>query len=68
MRFTDCDAEEQGAVLRLDPIRDRDEYGVLVDMLEKGLESEGGTASEVADRLLQAPLPEMRALGTRIGG
>ena len=66
VRFTDCEAEEQAAVLRLDPIRDRDEYGVLVDMLEKGLESEGGTASEVADRLLQAPAPEMRALGTRL--
>ena len=66
VRFTDCDAEEQAAVLRLDPIRDRDEYGVLVDMLEKGLESEGGTASEVADRLLQASAPEMRALGTRL--
>lgn len=66
VRFTDCDAEEQAAVLRLDPIRDREEYGVLVDMLEKGLESEGGTASEVADRLLQAPMPEMRALGTRL--
>ena len=66
VRFTDCDAEEQAAVLRLDPIRDREEYGVLVDMLEKGLESEGETASEVADRLLQAPMPEMRALGTRL--
>ena len=66
VRFTDCDAEEQAAVLRLDPIRDREEYGVLVDMLERGLESEGGTASEVADRLLQASAPEMRALGTRL--
>ena len=42
VRFTDCDAEEQAAVLRLDPIRDREEYGVLVDMLEQGLESQGG--------------------------
>jgi hypothetical protein len=66
VRFTDCDAEEQAAVLRLDPIRDREEYGVLVDMLEKGLESEGGTASEVADSLLGASKPEMQALGRRL--
>ena len=66
VRFTDCDSDEQAAVLRLDPIRDRDEYGVLVDMLEKGLESEGGTAREVAERLLAAPNPEMRGLGTRL--
>jgi uncharacterized protein len=66
VRFTDFDAEEQAAVLRLDPIRDRDEYGVLVDMLEKGFEEAGGTAGEIAARLLEAPAPEMRAMGTRL--
>ena len=66
VRFTDCDADEQAAVLRLDPIRDRDEYGVLVDMLEKGFEEAGGTAGEIAARLVEAPAPEMRAMGTRL--
>jgi uncharacterized protein len=66
VRFTDCDADEQAAVLRLDPIRDRDEYGVLVDLLEKGFEEAGGTAGEIATRLVEAPAPEMRAMGTRL--
>jgi DNA helicase HerA-like ATPase len=66
VRFTDCDADEQAAILRLDPIRDRDEYGVLVDMLEKGFEEAGGTAGEIAARLVEAPAPEMRAMGTRL--
>ncbi len=65
VRFTDCDAEEQAAVLRLDPIRDREEYGVLMDLLEQGLEAEG-SASQVADRLLESTNPEMRALGMRL--
>src|SRR5262245_25096116 len=65
VRFTDFDADEQAAVLRLDPIRDRDEYGVLVDLVEQGLE-EGTSASDVADRLLQSSVPEQRALGTRL--
>lgn len=66
VRFTDCDAEEQAAVLRLDPIRDREEYGVLVDLVEQGLETEASGAGDVAERLLQADLPEMRALGRRL--
>jgi DNA helicase HerA-like ATPase len=66
VRFTDFDAQEQAAVLRLDPIRDREEYGVLVDLVEQGLETEASSASQVADRLLQAPLAEQRALGTRL--
>jgi DNA helicase HerA-like ATPase len=65
VRFTDFDADEQAAVLRLDPIRDRDEYSVLVDLVEQGLEAEG-SASQVAERLLAGPHPEMRALGTRL--
>ena len=52
VRFTDCDGEEQAAVLRLDPIRDRDEYGALVDLLETGFERSAATARELADRLL----------------
>jgi uncharacterized protein len=66
VRFTDFDAEEQAAVLRLDPIRDRDEYGVLVDLVEQGVADQGASASEIAEALLQAALPERQALGRRL--
>ena len=39
VRFRDFDPVEQAAVLRLDPIRNRDEYGALVEILEGGLTS-----------------------------
>ena len=66
VRFTDFEAEEQAAVLRLDPIRDREEYGVLVDLVEQGLGNGASSAGEIADRLLQASDPERRALGARL--
>jgi DNA helicase HerA-like ATPase len=66
VRFTDCDAEEQAAVLRLDPIRDREEYGALVEMLESGFERSDTSARELTDRLLQSPTPGLRALGSRL--
>jgi uncharacterized protein len=66
VRFTDCDAEEQAAVLRLDPIRDREEYGALVEMVESGLEQSGANARELAERLLGAPRAELQALGARL--
>jgi DNA helicase HerA-like ATPase len=66
VRFTDFEADEQAAVLRLDPIRDREEYGVLVDLVEQGLEGGAASAGEIADRLMQAPEPERRALGVRL--
>ena len=66
VRFTDCDADEQAAVLRLDPIRDRDEYGVLVDLLERGFESADSSARDVADRLLHSSDAMQRALGARL--
>jgi uncharacterized protein len=66
VRFTDFEAEEQAAVLRLDPIRDREEYGVLVDLVEQGLEREASSAAEIAERLAAAPDAERRALGRRL--
>jgi DNA helicase HerA-like ATPase len=66
VRFTDFEAEEQAAVLRLDPIRDRDEYGVLVDLVEQGLQAGASSAAEIAERLLAAPDAERRALGARV--
>jgi hypothetical protein len=52
--------------LRLDPIRDREEYGVLVDLVEQGLETNASSTGEMADRLLHDPDPERRALGARL--
>ena len=66
IRFTDCDAEEQAAVLRLDPIQDRAEYGALVDLLESGFEESSGSTHELVERMLEGPLPEIQALGTRL--
>ena len=66
VRFTDCDAEEQAAVLRLDPIADREEYGALVDLLDGGIESASAGVGELASRLLDAPDPATRGLGARI--
>ena len=66
MRFTDCDAAEQAAVLRLDPITDREEYGALVDLLDGGLESAPSSVGDLASRLLEAADPATRSLGARI--
>jgi DNA helicase HerA-like ATPase len=66
VRFTDCDAEEQAAVLRLDPIRDREEYSALLDTLESGLGGNDSSAEDVAERLLGAGSPDVQALGARL--
>jgi DNA helicase HerA-like ATPase len=66
VRFTDCDAEEQAAVLRLDPIADRGEYGALVDLLDSGLEGSTTDVGELASQLLAAPSPALQALGGRV--
>ena len=66
VRFTDCDGEEQAAVLRLDPIRDREEYGALVDILDGGLEDSVSSARVLAERLLAAPNADIQALGSRL--
>ena len=66
VRFTDFEAEEQAAVLRLDPIRDRDEYGVLLDLLDSGLETGTLSAEDLTRQLLEAPNPGFHALGTRL--
>jgi uncharacterized protein len=66
VRFRDFDAGEQAAVLRLDPIDDRDEYAALAEALEpsgSGFDT-GGTPREVVDRLWAAPEP-FHSLGVR---
>ena len=65
VRFTDCDAEEQAAVLRLDPIEDREEYGALVDLLDGGLEAGAEQCRRPAARLLE---PRTRHPGARAPG
>jgi DNA helicase HerA-like ATPase len=66
VRFRDFDPVEQAAVLRLDPIRNREEYGALVDILEGGLQSPFTTAGDLAEQLAAADAPELRSLGTRM--
>jgi uncharacterized protein len=66
VRFTDCDAEEQGAVLRLDPIQDRGEYGALVDLLEGGFEKTAESAGELAERMSASSDSDVQALGARV--
>ena len=66
VRFRDFDPVEQAAVLRLDPIRNREEYGALVEILETGLQSPFATAGDLAEQLAQAERPEFRALATRM--
>jgi uncharacterized protein len=66
VRFTDFDAEEQAAVLRLDPIRDRGEYGALVDLLEGGFEDATESAGDLAERMSASSDPQVRALGARV--
>ena len=66
VRFTDFEADEQAAVLRLDPIRDREEFGVLLDMLDRGLEQGAGSVERVVELLRSAPETEWQALGDRV--
>jgi DNA helicase HerA-like ATPase len=66
VRFTDCDAEEQAAILRLDPIADRDENGALVDLLDSGVETGAGGVGDLSARLLAHPSPPVQALGARV--
>jgi Helicase HerA, central domain len=68
VRFSDFDAAEQGATLRLDPIADRDEYAALVDLAESA--AEGATsftsAGELAEALRASAEVSVRELGLRV--
>jgi DNA helicase HerA-like ATPase len=66
VRFVDCDAAEQAAVLRLDPIRDRDEYGALVELLEAGATTGTDSTAAVMEQLLGSPDARHQALGARM--
>ncbi len=64
VRFRDFDAAEQAAVLRLDPIADRDEYAALAQALENADAIQGGTVRETVDRMWAHPDP-LHSLGVR---
>jgi hypothetical protein len=63
LRFADLDGATQAAVLDLHPIRDRDEYAALNDLL--GARVEGKPLITGAEQLLHAETPGARALGLR---
>jgi DNA helicase HerA-like ATPase len=66
VRFTDFDPVEQAAVLQLDPIRNREEYGALVELVEAGLQDGDTSAGRLAERLREATDPDIRALAARM--
>src|SRR6187551_1237912 len=57
VRFRDFDATEQAAVLRLDPIDDREEYAALADAVERSGASGVGNVREVVDQMWAGPEP-----------
>jgi DNA helicase HerA-like ATPase len=63
LRFADLDPAARAAVLNLDPIRDREEYGVLADLLR--LQEAGKPLITGAEQLLEAQAPGARELGQR---
>jgi DNA helicase HerA-like ATPase len=64
VRFRDFDADEQAAVLRLDPIADREEYAALAEAVEAAAESGLQSVEETVERLCAQPEP-LRSLGLR---
>ncbi len=63
LRFADLDGATQAAVLDLDPIRDREEYAFLTDLLER--HREGESLATGLEDLLDSGVPGARALGQR---
>ena len=63
LRFSDLLPTAQAAVLGLDPVRDRDEYAVLVELLRR--RPADGPLLANADELLTDDRPGARELGVR---
>ncbi|HEX6871127.1 MAG TPA: ATP-binding protein [Micromonosporaceae bacterium] len=63
LRFADLEPSLQAAVLGLDPIRDREEYAALVDLLRA--QGRGQPVITGPDQLLTSDRPGARALGLR---
>jgi DNA helicase HerA-like ATPase len=65
VRFRDFDVAEQAAVLRLDPVADREEYSALVDAVESAESAAEISPKNVIARFLSASEPVLQALGMR---
>ena len=63
LRYADLDAATRAAILGLEPIRDREEYAVLADLLR--LQHDGRPLVTGAEQLLEAESPGARQLGLR---
>jgi hypothetical protein len=63
LRFADLEPGVQAAVLGLDPIRDREEYAVLHELL--GVQRDGRPLITRPEQLLEGETPGARALGMR---
>lgn len=63
LRFATMDRRAQAAILQLDPLADREEYGILVEVVGEGPVSE---AADVVRRLRESGTPGERALAQRI--
>lgn len=63
LRFADLDREVQAAILGLDPVRDREEYAALTELLR--LQTEGKPIFTHVDQLLETERPGARELGLR---
>ena len=64
VRYRDFDAAERAAVLRLDPVADREEYAALVAAVESADTHMRATVQETVDGLAAGPEP-LRALAMR---
>jgi DNA helicase HerA-like ATPase len=65
IRFSDLERHEQGLVLRMDPLRDREEYNSYWRAIE-GLSSERHSLSEMKEVVVRQFSEETRKLGLRI--
>jgi uncharacterized protein len=63
LRFVDLDSSTQAAVLGLDPVRDREEYAALGELLR--LQKHGEPLIGNIEQLADSDLPGARALGLR---
>lgn len=63
LRFADLDSATQAALLDLDPIRDRDEYALLTELLRH--QEAGKPLVTRPDQLLKGETPAARQLGLR---
>jgi DNA helicase HerA-like ATPase len=64
LRFFDLDGPTKAAVAGLDPLRDREEYGALLTILDE--EAKGRPLSDLRALLASSETPDMARLGHRI--